>query len=650
MEAIRHLLGKRKSYPVLVRILFILVFWIIFFLAVNPLGEDKLAQYSQSAENVGGLYRKGITPSITESFSLSQTILPYTDNLTRIDVPFSTYARTNNSKFSFAIFDSDKNELYSETIDASTLSDNSYYTFDFPTIKDTKGKRFEIIIKGIDGKEENSITTWIKDTDNDTFAYINGVKQEGILDMILVYENRWVYPLMLFLIMLGSFLCAAFISRPDEKAFLCICLMLGILFIVITPFRHLIDEDTHFLKSYAISRFNLNEDIVSGEIGFNLPASMGSITLYRWFRLNNNANLLFESVGPEMGFWANHYSSTIIPINHVIGAIGLFIASILHMSVGLSIWFGRLFNYLFYVITCYFAIKNAKYYKSIFFLIASLPISVWISASFSIDPILMSTSLLFISICLKYRFTPGLTTLEKKDMIILLLCGICIASVKYFVYLPVLTSIYAIPKRYISNKKRNAMIIASTLVIVLLGVWQMILLKRYSFVEDRNGNVDVAEQMRFVFANIGFTIRNFTAYIVDAIPWHFQNLYFISALPRVSNLLCTLTIFSGLIATDKCITVEEKYYNRLSVHFVLIFLLVLLLIMAALYVGFTPVGRFGIDGLQTRYLHPVLAFIMLPMSFTKITNCNKHHNIYLVMMAEINLLLALTGSLMDAMV
>ena len=47
--------------------------------------------------------------------------------------------------------------------------------------------------------------------------------------------------------------------------------------------------------------------------------------------------------------------------------------------------------------------------------------------------------------------------------------------------------------------------------------------------------------------------------------------------------------------------------------------------MASLYVGFTPVGSDGIEGLQTRYFLPVLIFAMLPISMVRVTNSIKQY-------------------------
>lgn len=76
-----------------------------------------------------------------------------------------------------------------------------------------------------------------------------------------------------------------------------------------------------------------------------------------------------------------------------------------------------------------------------------MPYGLWLAGSFSIDPILIGASLMFLSISLKYYFDDSEDVVKTRDIILLLISGAFIASVKYLVYTPILLTFFLIPKK-----------------------------------------------------------------------------------------------------------------------------------------------------------------------------------------------------------
>ena len=120
--------------------------------------------------------------------------------------------------------------------------------------------------------------------------------------------------------------------------------------------------------------------------------------------LFSDTSSLKENFNGEKVFYANKYLSSTIPIDHMVAAIGIFIGLVLNLNVYAVIILARIFTLAFYIVFSYYAIKNMKYYKSCMFLIATLPVGLWLAGSVSLDPILHGAILLFTSICLKYFF------------------------------------------------------------------------------------------------------------------------------------------------------------------------------------------------------------------------------------------------------
>ena len=637
--------GKSRKHLYL-RLIILTVFWVVIFIAADPLGPDNMATHSDYQSFLGGS-QYGITPRLARGVKIVQPLQLRYNNLKGLDIRFGTYGQKSHARFNLSLRDSEGSSVYRETIESRALEDNQFYHIDIPEQADCKGKAYELVVTGSNGTEDNAPTIWAKTPNGDPTAIVNGEESDFVLEVRLTYRRGEIYSTMLILIVILSYVFALLAGKPDERTFLCLCLVLGVLYVVLTPFSHPLDEYTHFLKAYAISNFNPREDVVNGDIGFVVPYNISSIPEVSLGTNFDRATRPFEHMDD---FVSNRHTSSIIPINHAIIAIGLLIARLLHLGLGMTLWFGRLFVYLFYVGVCYLAIKNAKYYKSVFFTIAALPAAVWMAASFSTDPILLSTSLLFASICMKYRFNDAPTKLTRRDIIALMLCGTCVASVKYFIYLPVLTTFFLIPKDCFEKKQRRNMILAATLVVLVLAVWQYRLLKRYPIMEDRTlSATSFTGQIQFVFSHPYYTLRNFLSWLMTTLFPRINNTYYQSVYPAMSSTLGMLGLFTALIASDKYPAERIDRPHAVRIHLLVIFMLSTVMILASLYAAFTAVGAFTIDGVQSRYFQPILICVMLPMAMTRIENRDDSHPTALVMMTEIALLMSMVGLLMDAM-
>ena len=248
-----------------------------------------------------------------------------------------------------------------------------------------------------------------------------------------------------------------------------------------------------------------------------------------------------------------------------------------------------------------------KYYKTLFFAVATLPLGLWLAGSFSLDPILISTSLLFLSICLKYYFEKNSDVMvSKTDMVLLLGCGLSIASVKYFVYAPILLFFFLIPKKKFKKKA--------------MGAIQLYLLKTIPFEEDRNFDVNVAAQIKWVFTHIIDAAGVFLKYFVDTYmvyPAEFNAPYITNG---ISKILGVLLCFCQFMEQKRYQFESEKEKKRFTVFTAGIFVIVSFLVLASLYAGFSSVGDKALLGVQPRYLLPIIIFFMLRLPNINVEN------------------------------
>ena len=112
------------------------------------------------------------------------------DNLTFISIMMATYLRVNNSKVTFSLMDENHKKIIDDEIEASTLSDNKYYHFNIPTIKNSKGKKYYLKISSVDAKSGNAVTAWCSAENKypEEKLFYNNVAVQGSLVMRLYYD------------------------------------------------------------------------------------------------------------------------------------------------------------------------------------------------------------------------------------------------------------------------------------------------------------------------------------------------------------------------------------------------------------------------------------------------------------------------------
>ena len=192
----------------------------------------------------------------------------------------------------------------------------------------------------------------------------------------------------------------------------------------------------------------------------------------------------------------------------------------------------------------------------------------------------------------------------------LLILFVFVASIKYLIYSLLFVLVFFIPKeRFAKPGMKKWFILSGVLLGVLLMVYQVYMLKTYPFVEMRNGDVDVAGQMAFVFGDFYGAFRILAHYFTGQFLLQLYGIYMFGEFNGIAYLLSGVILLSGVLAADKYHW--ENPRRRAAFHWVSFITIVVMcaLIISALYVGYTPVGSTDVDGVQTRYLIPFLPLL-----------------------------------------
>jgi hypothetical protein len=106
-----------------------------------------------------------------------QSFVARYDNLNRVDVMLATFARDNQFPVIFHLKRSPESnqDLVTQTIDASTVTDNTYHTFAFDPIPNSGRQTFYFYLESPESVPGDAITIWANPED----GYPSGTRYEG---------------------------------------------------------------------------------------------------------------------------------------------------------------------------------------------------------------------------------------------------------------------------------------------------------------------------------------------------------------------------------------------------------------------------------------------------------------------------------------
>ncbi|KHF35105.1 hypothetical protein CM49_02692 [Paenibacillus sp. P1XP2] len=137
-----------------------------------------------------------IVGEITEGQQIGQSFTSPVNNLSGFSIKLATFMRSNKGDITIGIKKEGVKTIYSTTVKASSIADNSFFDFRFPPIKHSKGGKYQIFIKSEGSSPGNSITAYMANQDiyKDGYLTVNNKIINGDL-VFKVYYNRTFFGL-----------------------------------------------------------------------------------------------------------------------------------------------------------------------------------------------------------------------------------------------------------------------------------------------------------------------------------------------------------------------------------------------------------------------------------------------------------------------
>ena len=416
-----------------------------------------------------------------------------------------------------------------------------------------------------------------------------------------------------------------------ERVFLFLGVLFGVMIMIFTPPFLYPDENAHFYRTLGI---------IDGQIvvqkpdeehsGSFLPKSVHELekaTKFYDFLTDRDClkeKISFKDISDASSYtkngekiFINHINTALYsPVAYMPQVTGMkfmemFTPSLLYIMFG-----GKIFNFLFYLILGFFAIRSLPFLKWVGVLILLAPINLSLAGSLSTDPVLLSSSMLFFAKILQYSVGED-SKVGWKQVVLLAVLAFVIGQVKqnflivFFVFL--------IPKKKFCGGyfwKMAAVVVPS---VVLSLVWGKIA----SGVLVPGNGAQPAKQVVYILSHpIEYlqtffrTSRIFSRMLREMVgvlgwlnirlDWWAYGLYYI---------FFVLNVFFSIDVESKG---REMFSLKQKLIILSLSLLIIFVVSTNMYIVWSHVGADLIDGIQGRYfasvLLPAAAFfsIMLP--------------------------------------
>lgn len=418
-----------------------------------------------------------------------------------------------------------------------------------------------------------------------------------------------------------------------ERLFLMIIIPIGLIYTLLIPPGIVPDEWVHMYSAFSLSsqimQKETNDQVTMKVEEYELYSRQVTIPddgYYDYVYNNifsisdNNEYMNIEVDSVSFGQIFAYFPTT----------IGVTFARILNLGGVITAYVGRLFNFIYYTIITYFALKKIPFGKLLLFVVTMLPMACHQMFSLSYDAVLNATS--FFCIAYGMFFVYQSDKIEKKDIAFYSLGSLILLTVKgsayaFILVIPILAK-YFNPNGYeIAKRTKIIIFIIVITCIVLLNFRSFISTGTTSSLGTVSGENLVpwsgtpSYTLSSLLTDIPGTIMLFINTFIEKGVWYI-NTAIGSELGWLNILMPTWTInvWIGLLIIS---SFSEKSNNEVFTyeHKLLYFLIaaaVILVVMLAMALAWTPAGYQWIEGVQGRYYIPIIYLLLIWLQNTKI--------------------------------
>lgn len=399
-----------------------------------------------------------------------------------------------------------------------------------------------------------------------------------------------------------------FYGKNYKLNILLLCSVCFIYSMVVTP-MHAIDETTHFVSSYNLSKLDYN-----WSNGYEFDSNLYNITQYKNYYYNESLFVSYKSDVID-GSKTGYKTYSICKYLYIPSSIGIFVSETLHGTIMDTFYMGRFFNTLFTLLGIGLLLKIIKTKKNAYIAIVTTPYFLLLGSTYNVDALGNLAILLFVAYILNiYRSKDKYIT--KKNILFISILMLLIVLYKGASYFLVFLLLGLIFKKIPKNKRW--FIPLYFIPFLLLIYLEMKPEALNTGVVAITGEPNPTEQLKFLFSSPFIPIKVYGLHFVNCFftAGYYEGLLGTHFYPFCSTYFTLFYIvyllYMGFSSDD------ESYKPKTRLFIVLVSLLLFFFTSTGLYLGYTGVGRIGIEGYQARYMYPIFFLLLLVINNKRI--------------------------------
>lgn len=421
-------------------------------------------------------------------------------------------------------------------------------------------------------------------------------------------------------------------KKKIENIFLLVALLFGLISILLIPPFQSPDESSHYQRAYSVSKGQLYYSVVDNQKGLYIEDELTNY-ISRFNRFNGNVNekftygeMYFSQEMPKLSTSTSHKNFSTVGTSflaYIPSSLGILVSKVFrhgvfHQSTNYlySLYFARLFDLFLYIGLMYYAIRKTPILKKSLFTVGVLPMCIMLASSCSYDGLIIGSSCLLFSNFMSLFYDSK--KVGVKDIFLFIIFGFFLFFIKY-TYILLLTLLFFIPVDRFKNKKDKLV----KIIIIFGGILLFYVITNIpNYINSVSDGV-VSGQLKFVLSNpfeyskiLFKTMYEKFGLQLSWILGGFGNLdthfpgfiYFVMFI-----YLLSLFLFDASIKNN-------KFNCKFKLFIFMILFLIIVGIYTALYLIWTPVGHYIIEGVQGRYFLPIVIFtpiLVLGNTFSK---------------------------------
>lgn len=600
--------------------------WIPFFLIVIFMSLVSVYYYFNHvlpvAAGEGKYFARDIDEESSYVLTEKEIVQEYTttrDHMTRIGLGFQKIGDVSGLRVHVQFREADTGDIIENwEIEADKLIAGG--NFDYFTLSNMlvgKERKTELGISVTGSSQDGQLTLYkSKNLDKYGSIMVNGEKEARAIAIAVYGPVSYIAKLFIlltagFILLFGVvwFLIFKVKKVKIENVFLVASFALGLVYLLIfTPYSEP-DSKAHVATSFYYANMLSGKETVNEE--GNVYARKedvgcgGYIEFLGLDNINTTKEQLFHSVeDDEQG--ALQRGKLQVPITaHLPQTIGTLIGIQLGAGAVTTLYLGKFFALLFYILCGYFGIKLIPFAKSGLMVTLLLPFSLETATSYSYDNTVLAISFLMTAYALYLKFEKKCFTV--KDMILWCVLTFWLAPCKV-IYFFIAFLIVLVPKK---KFKKNSFYYGAVGLTAGVTALSLVISRLTTISGAVSGSMGKGytismflKQPMKSFLLIGRTIYEYTDFYLQQMFGGTYSWFDIS-IPWV-YVICYILLFCiGFLG------VKEGYYLKTGEKFYIgaICILVIAAVAASMLFTWTPADSLKIEGIQGRYVLPVLPLV-----------------------------------------